>query len=505
MKMKFIKIIIGLLVISISAIYIILFTPINKKIFIPIIEKNIKKSLKIDSVKISTFELTMDKLKLSLLLKKEKIRFNATFNIFDKTLVATYNVKINDLSLFNQISNQKLKGSFFTQGKINGKFCNIILKGQAQVAKGIVDYRLNVIDKNIKNIILNIKGLQLSAILDMITQPPYAEGTLNINAKIKSLHNMEGLINTSIDDGLLNTKVIKNDFNISLPIYPTYTLNAITILNKNLVSTKSILNTLIAKIETKHTVFNIKTAILKTDYILSIPKLSDLFFITQKKMKGSIKINGDVTYNKSLIATFNSNKFDGNISGLLNDNQLDVNIKNINSLQLLDMMYYPKIFKSKLNIQLDYDLIKKVGHSHILMNEGQFLVTKFGRTLKKLTKKDLTAEIYKITEIKTKINNQKLNNTLFMKSNNSTITSKKIDIDLKNSIIDSSFDIQFYKIDFALNVKGDLISPKVKLDTSELLKEQVKQKIKAKMKKAIEKQLGDKVKNNLGRLLKNLF
>ena len=503
--MKFVKIIIGLLVIAVGAIYIILFTPVNKKIVVPIIENNVAKSLNIDAVKVSAFELTMDKLTLSLLLKKEKIRLDATFNIFDKTLSATYDVKINDLGLFNKVSNQKLKGSFFTQGEINGKFDNIVLKGKAQVAKGVVDYSLNAKDKDIKNIIVNIKGLQLSEILDMITQPLYSNGTLNINAKIKSLNNMEGLINTNIADGLLNSKIIKTDFNISLPVHPTYTLKATTILNKNLISTKSNLNTFVAKIETKHTDFNIKTAILKTDYVLSIPKLSDLFFITKQKMKGDIRINGDITYNKSLIATFNSNKFDGNIAGSLNGNQLDVNIKDVNSLQLLDMIYYPKIFKSKLNVQLDYDLIKKVGNSHILMNEGQFLVTKFSQTLKKFTQKDLTAEIYKTTDIKTQINNQKLNNTLFMKSKNSTITSQKIDIDLKNSLIDSNFDMQFYKIDLALDVKGDLISPKVKFDTSKLLKGQVKQKIKAKVKKAIEKQLGDKAKNNLGGLLKNLF
>ncbi len=431
--MKVMKVIIGGLVVVLGLVYVVLFTPINKNIIIPIIEGEVSTALKVDEVKVSDFELTTSHLKLVLMLKTEEIIVNSNFNIFSKILDATVQVKVKDLSLFNKVSGQKLNGTFFTNANIAGTFDNLQVAGNAKVAKGDIDYKLQVKDDDIKNIIVGVKKLDLSTLLTMVNQPQYAKANINIDININSLNQLDGKILTTINDGLLNAKFVKKDFNITLPSKPIFDLKATTNLNKNLISTKSTLNSFAAKLQTTKTIFDTKTAILNTDYILSVSNLNKLYFITNQKMKGDIKINGDVKLDKDLTASFNSNKFDGKINGVLKNNKLNVNIKDINSIKLLDMMYYPEVFISKLNVKLDYDLLTKKGESNILMKDGQFLASELSQTIKGLLGKDLTAEIYKTTDIKTKIDNLKLDSILFMESKNSQIKSKKLYVDLDKS------------------------------------------------------------------------
>ncbi len=502
--MKAIKIIIGLLVIIFVGVYVVLFTPINKSIIVPIIENKALSALKIDEVKVSNFELTTSVLRLTLLLKNEEINLDSSFDLLSSTIDAEYQVKIKDLSIFNTISKQKLKGTFDTKGKIQGTFDNLKLKGDAQIANGNIDYKLETKAGDTKDIIVGVKELELSKIFEMIGQPQYAKAKVNIDVNVKSLNNLDGKILTNIDDGFLNAKLVKNDFNITLPSKPIFNLKATTILNQNLIFTKSKLNTFAAVVETTKTVFDTKTAILNTDYIVNISNLNNLYFITNQKMKGDMKIIGDVKVDKFLTATFNSKKFDGTINGILKNNKLNVKIKDINSVQLLDMMNYPKVFDSKVNITLNYDLKSKQGEANILMNDGQFLVSELSKNIKSIVGKDLTAEIYKTTIVKTKINDKILDSTLAMESKNSQINSKKIHIDLNKSYIDSYFDMMFYKFDMKLGVKGQLVDPKIKINAGKVLKSKVTKEVK-KVEKKIKSKVEEKVKDEIGGFLKKLF
>ncbi len=673
--MKFIKIISGVLFVFLLSVYIVVFTPLNKSTIVPIIKSEISKASKIKNVEIPIFELSFSNLKMQLLLENQAIDVDASFDIFSKTLDTSYKIDIKDLSTFDYLSGQKLKGTFFTEGKLQGTFDNLKLDGDANVADGNIKYKLNIDKNDINNIAVNINSLDLPTLLNMINQPKYVDGKfnanvnisslkleqvkfaaivnqgkfnvlvfkdnlklnipksdftldtninlqnkagdfnfnfnskliklitngnidinslkidtkykvlidqlamlepligsqfngsfqtngtikgekksmvvdgtsnlakgqitynvilkdlevdrvkgsikkvkldellyivnqpkyakadLNVDFNINSLKNLDGQVKTTLDNGLLNKKIVKRDFNITLPKNPIFNLEANTNLNKNIIDTKVTLNSFAAKLQTTKTVFDTKTAILTTDYLLSVSDLKNLYFVINQKMRGDIKIAGDIKFDKYLTVSFNSKKFGGNINGTFIKDKLSVKITNIDSINLLNMMYYPEIFKSKVNLSLDYDTTSKKGISNIDMKDGNFLANKLSQTINKLIKKDLTTEIYKTVTIKTKINDLILDSTLFMQSKNSEIKSNKMYMDLKKSYIDAGFDIKYYNFDLGLKLKGDLTSPKVKIDAGKLLKSKAKQEVK----KVIEKKLGDKLKKDLGGLLKGLF
>ncbi|MEA3497932.1 MAG: hypothetical protein U9R16_02620 [Campylobacterota bacterium] len=502
--MKAVKLLVGFILLNIIAIYIILFTPVNQSVLVPIIEENITKSSKVTDVKVNKFELSLSGLNIVILLDNQEVKVNSSFDIFSQDLDLTYNVNFTDISIFNKISGQKLQGTFSTQGTLKGKFNNLDLKGKALIASGDINYSLNIND-DINNINAIIKNMKIDKLLYTVSQPAYAKADLNIDLKIKSLNNLNGNIITTLSNGMLNNNIIKKDFNITLPSKPTFKLDALTTLDKNIISTKTNIKTFVANIDTKATIFDTKTSTLNSDYIVTIPNLSKLYFVTNQKMKGDIKINGDVVFKDTLTATFNSNKFNGKIAGKLEKDDLKVSIKDINSLKILDMIYYPMVFNSTVDLNLDYNIKSKKGKSNLTMKDGKFLPNQLSDTIKKFIQKDLTTEIYKTTVIKTDINNQKLNSTLFMESKNSKITSDKIFIDLEKSKIDSDIDLTYFKYAVGIKLTEQLTNPKVKIDTNKLVKSKAKEKVK----EALDKKLGDKLdddtKKAIGGFLDKLF
>jgi hypothetical protein len=407
--------------------------------------------------------------------------------------------------MLEPIINTKLNGSFSTNGTVKGDKKFMKIAGYSDIASSKTSYNITLKDLALDKINAKIKNAKLDKILYLVNQPLYAKANLDVDLNINSLDKLNGNITTALSKGLLNKKVIKKDFNITLPKNATFSLKTLTSLDKNIIDTKSTVKTFAANIDTKKSVFDTETSTFKTDYLINIPKLSKLYFITNQKMRGDIKINGDIKFKDDLTASFNSNKFDGKINGTLVKDILKVSIKDVNSLRLLNMMYYPEIYDSKINLDLDYGIKTKKGISNLVMNDGRFLTNQLSQTIKKFIKKDLTTEIYKVAKIKTKIDNQKLNSTILMTSKNSKISSDKTFIDLEKSKINSAINMEYFKYKIGLKLTENLTSPKVKIDTSELLKS----KAKTKLSEAIEKKLGDKLdddtKKALGGLLNKFF
>ena len=135
--MKAIQILFGTLTLILVSVYVVLFTSVNKTLIVPIIEDKISEASKIKNVEISTFDLSLSSLKLQLLLENQIINVDSTFDLMAKNVDLSYDVNINDLSTFDYVSGQKLKGTFKTAGTLKGTFDNLKLSGIANVAKSI--------------------------------------------------------------------------------------------------------------------------------------------------------------------------------------------------------------------------------------------------------------------------------------------------------------------------------------------------------------------------------
>lgn len=499
--MKWIGVLFGVLTAVVIGGYVLLFTATGHGILLPIASEKIQASTKVQKAEFKSFELSMNKINMVLSLDGETVKVNGDYDIFTRTLNLSYDVKIKNLATFEKMAQTPIRGYFFTAGKIWGEFDNILVKGIAKTIEGTIDYDLSLNDDDLKNINFELKNISVQKLLWMVHQPLYTEAKVFSKGKIKSLKEFDGNIVTIVKDGVLHHPVVKKQFNIELPKKAVYDIHIKTDLKDKKAISVIDLNTFAANIDTAKTVFDTTTGVLNTDYTVTIPSLANLYFITQQKMRGDLKITGDVKVDKKLLATFKMDEFDGVVNGKFEGDKLTVNAKDIQILKLLHMMYYPEIFKSPINLDLDYNVAAKKGTSKIRSSNGQFLTNQTMSMLKKLTSYDLTLEVYDTINLDTDINDTLLNNTLLMKSKNTQIQSKKLNLDTKQSTIDADIDLEYRKYNIGIELSGNTQDPKVNIKSSKVLQQKAKEEVQ----KQIDKHLGEKLDKNVGDFLKKLF
>lgn len=430
------------------------------------------------------------------------------------TITSDYKVDVKNLSNLHSMIGQKLNGTFSTQGNLKIDGSNIKVNGMSDLLDSKTTY---IINKNAKatKLDFSVKNAKVDKLLHTINEPVYAMGSLNIDGTIDNLsaQTLSGDIRTTIENGKVVRPVVNTVYKKNLKKDITFTLDANSKLNSQNILTKLTIDSNLAMLSARELVFKLKDASLNSDYKLQIPKLEKLTDLTAAKMRGAVDLDGRFTLkSKALNVTGKSNILGGIFDFNLKNDDLNANLKNFEIKELTHMFYYPKVFDSKGNMNLVYNLLHKKGKLKSKLVNGHFLETDLSRLLKQFSKFDLTKEIYSNVDINSSIDKNILSSTLNMQSKNTKIDLTRSILDLEKSTIDARLEAQIRKDTFAVKVRGNTKNPKVSLDAKNLIKRQIdkqldknKDKIKKKLDKVLKGKLGDDGAEEIIKGIKNLF
>ncbi len=402
-----------------------------------------------------------------------------------------YSVDIQELAVLKPITGADVRGSLKVNGNIKGIKEELIVDGKSDIAYSDTSFKATLQDFAPQKIKLNIKNLKLLRILYMINQPTYATGTLTLDADISNATsgNLKGIIVSNIKDGLLNSVYMTKAYEFKTPMpYTAFKLATLTKLNGDLVDTKVNLDSSIANFDIKQARFNIKEKSLMSDYLAVIPNLDKLFFATERHMKGSLAVKGELSKAKDLDLTIHSKLAGGNIDAKLHNDDFHADIKSVKTLDALHMLIYPEIFKASLDAKLDYNLLAKKGKVLGKLVDGKFTQNQVLSLIKQYAGVDLYVETFK-GDVSADINKENILASLDLKSNTSAIKTENTKLNSKTKQIDSTITIVANKTPVTVTLKGDTSSPKVVVDLEKLMKSKA----------------GDAIKKEATKFLKGLF
>ena len=412
-----------------------------------------------------------------------------------------YKIDIKNLAKLEGIVSKKLNGQFLTDGNLKAFDDTIQIEGSSDIFEGITKYNAEFINLKPSNVKFSVENARLEKLLQVINEPIYSTGSLNIDANIKNadLNKLDGTIISKIDDALVINEVANVVFKQNLQDKLNYNLEIDTNLVPNQAISKTYVETTMGNLTAQKSVYDFNGNSFSSDYLLNIADLEKLKDITKMKLKGKLDINGQISNkDNNFLANGNSNTLGGTFDFDLKNDKLNANLKNIDVQELSNMLDYSKIFDSKANFVLDYDLLVKKGNLTGKLINGHFLENDFTLLINQLTKGDLTKEVYESFDIDSKIDDKVLTSNLIMKSQNTQIISKDSVLDLKQNLIDAKFDTTIKDKTFAVKVNGETSNPKISLDAKDLLKEQLnkqlekkKDKIQEKLNKALGKKADD--------------
>jgi len=402
-----------------------------------------------------------------------------------------YALHVKELAVLKPITSADIRGKLNLSGTVNGTKEKMLIKGKSDLASSDTTFTAQLHDFAPKSIEADIKKLKLQQLLYMVKQPHYADALFDMNVKIINADpkNLNGVVTSKISQGLADSKYITKAYEFkSMMPRTTFDATTYTTLNKNIIDTKLNFISNLANFDVKQARFDTKDTSLKTDYKVKIHDLNKLYFATQKHLKGALAANGELKKAKDLDFTLLSNVAGGKLDAKLHNDDFVANLNALQTLDILDMLLYPKVLKSSIDGKLVYDLADSKGDFKGFIKNGEFTRNQVLDLTKQYAKIDLYKQRFK-GNVDARINKEKILASLDLKSNTSSIIAKNTKIDSKANTIDSKIAINANGNPLTITLRGNINKPKIGMDAKQTIK------------KEVEKRIG----KDVGKLLKGLF
>lgn len=385
---------------------------------------------------------------------------------------SNYDINISDLSPFSPLAGMALRGSFRTNGKIQGNSEWLNIDGKSDFAGGNTAYSLSL-EKftKPKDALVTIRGLKIHDVLYTIYKPIYAKATLDAKIDLKQLSgNISGTYNHTVR-GDAQKSVLKKEFDLNPPTDITFNHNANATLLQGSGELNAKIITDLAEVSVDKAKFRIKDFILDAPYKIIISDLKKLAFVTSRELKGNIIANGNFKYATSkVVADLKSDIFGGKITAALDRNIADIKLIDVKVANILDMLNYQQFFDSNMNGKIRYDIFTHKGNLEFLASNGHFTQNKLMDLLKATLNFDATKEIYESVKIDGNINKKAVKADLSANSKNTSITSRGANLNLEKDAIDANLNIKVKKDELGLKIGGKMSSPSISIDMQKATK-----------------------------------
>ena len=459
----------------------------------------------------------------SIIAKVKRLKLQQLLYMLNQTQYASSDVDLN--INFKNITPHAMDGDIRLKTK-NGKLNTRVMKKDfdviipptafsmkldAKLKGDDIDYRYNLLSNLAKitssgkvlpkPLKLNIKyGLDIKelAVLKPITNVD-VKGDLKASGTLKGIEN--NLINKISMKGSLDNKHLTKvyEFKSLMPKFD-YALNMQNLIKKRDIDTALKLRSTLADLDVKKATLKLADSSLVSDYVLKVPSLDKLYFVTERHLRGGITLNGEVKKAKDLDFSAHSNVAGGKLDAKLHNDDFHADISSMQTLDILHMLIYPEIFKSDLNAKVDYNLALSKGKMDGNLVDGKFMQNNAFSLVKQYAKVDMYIERFK-GDVSADIDKENILASLSLKSNKSSIVTKNTYLNSKTKKIKSKIDIDANHNPVTIKLSGNAESPNIGIDATDLIKKEATKAIK----KEIDKNLGKEIDKHLGKGAQNII
>jgi len=385
----------------------------------------------------------------------------------------TFKLDAKELTSLRSLSPMPLQGPLKLSGRLKGDQEALTLDGESDIAQSATTFSVLLENFIPRSLQANFKHIDLARLQYMLLQPPYARGTLNINADIEDarIGTLSGKIETTLLNGFVNPDVIAKHFDIAGMPKTAFSLQATTMLQKNLAITDAAMASMLADIQLHEATANLENMAVSGNYMAHIPDLNRLQFLTRRPLRGALDAEGNFSKTKKFQATLRSEVAGGELEARLNNNILKADLRKMQSQKLLWMLTYPELLSSRLDGLAEYDLLTQKGTLDTTMNNTRLTHNSTVDMLNELLKRDLYRERFK-SRLKASLDKENVTADIQMASGRTELTSKAFVLDSKTKTVDGSVRIVADNYPVTLKIKGDIHKPLVKVDASELIEKE---------------------------------
>ncbi len=401
-----------------------------------------------------------------------------------------YKASIKELALLKPLTHANLRGRLNLHGTLKGDKEEMLLKLYSDLAASKTSAALTLKEFQPSALRATIEHLRLEKLFYMLEQPRFAQGDFNLKANVDNfkIGSLKGKV-TTLTTGSFNTAYLTKAYKFKHPMPQTsFRLRSISQLRGSDVDTLATLASSLANVSVKKARFNLQKGSLESDYLLKVPSLEKLYFVTDRHLRGGIEADGEIQKGKTLSLTAHSKIAGGVMKMKMLENDLHLNLSDVRTKKVLWILRYPEIFDGGMFAKVDYDLSTQKGLAKADFKDGKFVKNHVFDLLRKFGKVDLYKEYFN-GNAKADIDKEKIAAVFDLKSRKAEIRSQRTVLDTKRSTIDSKIELRVEKTPVNVTLKGDIAKPMVGVDLKAFMKSEAGKKLEKKADKEIKKLL----------------
>lgn len=428
-----------------------------------------------------------------------KILSSGTTQIAPLLTKSTYVINLSDISAFTPLLGMKVRGALRTDGEVVGGMESMKITGQSDIAESSTTYSALLESFAPQKLTFDIKGLKIERILSMLYLPQVFAGVENTSGEIWDFDKGMSAQVTSSLNGIIQGAVVQKEFNLAMPNTPiSYKSNARLL--KGVGEADFTMDSTLAEMVLNPIKINLNSTTISTPYIIKIPNLKALKFLTGIELAGSFEASGRAKIGDIIQADLQTTSLGGKIDANLQGDEFSAKLDNIDTIALLKTLQYPQVFSAKANGDLTYNLAKESGNLRAVLSHGHFMKNDLTQAIQRYTNVDVTGLLFEGVGVDCAIDKFKLTTKFGAKSGDFSMRGDNILIDLERSVINAKLKTAIKQDSVDVNINGAINAPKVDVDFSELAKKKVGETLK----KELNKQL-DNNKDPALNMLKGLF
>lgn len=395
----------------------------------------------------------------------------------------------------------RLNGFYLNQpvnvtGHLVGAFSNLFVDGKGVVFDGKAQYAFYKVPSHFKDINLTLKQANTQKVLAFLKQEPLMDGKVDIRADFKhfSTHKKEGNISVYTPKASVSSFMPNHFFTLSSMIEVK---NMEYAYKADVTSTEGTLHI-------DQGVYHESKKAVRADYKLHLNNLAHYEAIFKHKYKGSLDTKGKVLYkNNKFRFEGETEKFDGNLVYVYQNQNLDLFLKSVSLVKLLKQFDYPALFTSKVYGTINYNLKEKIVLINTDLKETRFRATTMTNMIYNASGINLLSEVYDQSSFNGGYQNNILSSILKIDNGKNHLYLTDTKLNANTNQVNSNFEMKMQGEEIFGEIYGTLKEPKVSVDMSRLLKYQMNKQLSGWLgtnKEEVIKEVKDEVKEQLKEL-----
>ena len=356
------------------------------------------------------------------------------------------------------------------RGHLSGPFSNLRIEGHGELFKGTGYYSFIKVPNSFKEVNLTLTQVESQKILKFVKQKPLIEGLADIDAQftILSKHEKKGRSVVHMNHAQMPTVAKESSFKL------TSTIDYNDIEYEYVADIESKRGTLHIKNGTYHQ--SKKSA--EAEYKLYVHDLASFEKVLKHKYRGALDTTGKVTYrDNQVLIEGHTQKFGGDLEYRYQDETVDLDLKAVSLVRLLEQFSYPALFTSKVYGSITYNMKDKIVLINTDLKETRFRETKMTNMIYNASGINILAGVYDQSSFRGGYENELLTSTLKLDNGVGHLYLTDMKLNAKNNKVNSNFEIKMQGQEIFGEIYGTLKHPQVSVDMSRLLKYQMTKKL----------------------------